>query len=553
MMDPETTRVNERTGLLDEQLRNVNSSPSDMDQGKEEDQSENGTGQNSKRRKPFHYSSIPTYIQDEGRVQTPIETHTAANYSRYRYYSKLGHHQDSTLAIPDHVLPSYIFTVNVPFQSAIRDSEGKQNSLVTIFSIWNTMMGTSLLSIPWAIHQAGLAMGLFLLVAMAGITLYTCYRVVQSISKEAGSAGMMEFSDVCRSYLGRWGEIISIIFSLIALFGAMIVYWVLMSNFLFSTVSFIRGEIDDTMEDHNGTSVRCDLPAFTESSVNATSDVFDKVWSKTHTVPFFLLLFIAPLINFKSPTFFTKFNALGTLSVAFLLIFITIKASEWGINIDFANQDAVSYVSLFSWRFPAFSGLLSLSYFIHNAVASIMRAQRHPQHNARDLTIAYILVAVTYTFVGLLFYITFPEKKDCIKDNLLDNFYPSDILSFAARLFLLFQMITLFPLILYIIRVQVMDPIFKSAYPSVKHVFVLNALLLSICVVFAIFLPKIGVIIRFSGAFCGLAYIFTLPCLVYMIDLHRQGNLRWYHILFHGIIMALGVLNFIAQFIILLF
>ncbi|PIK35093.1 hypothetical protein BSL78_28081 [Apostichopus japonicus] len=107
-------------------------------------------------------------------------------------------------------------------------------------------------------------------------------------------------------------------------------------------------------------------------------------------------------------------------------------------------------------------------------------------------------------------------------------------------------MITLFPLILYIIRVQVMDPIFKSAYPSVKHVFVLNALLLSICVVFAIFLPKIGVIIRFSGAFCGLD-IFTLLSGVhdiFIVKVTSAGTTSY-----SRIIMALGVLNFIAQFI----
>ena len=43
------------------------------------------------------------------------------------------------------------------------------------------MMGTSLLSMPWAIQQAGFVMGIVLLVVMAGLTLYTCYRVVQSV------------------------------------------------------------------------------------------------------------------------------------------------------------------------------------------------------------------------------------------------------------------------------------------------------------------------------------------------------------------------------------
>ena len=52
----------------------------------------------------------------------------------------------------------------------------------------------------------------------------------------------MDFSDVCRHYLGRWAEILSVIFSLIALLGGAIVYWVLMSNFLFHTVTFIHGQ-----------------------------------------------------------------------------------------------------------------------------------------------------------------------------------------------------------------------------------------------------------------------------------------------------------------------
>ena len=52
----------------------------------------------------------------------------------------------------------------------------------------------------------------------------------------------MEFTDVCRHFLGRGGEIASIFFSLAALTGAAIVYWVLMSNFLYNSVKFVFGE-----------------------------------------------------------------------------------------------------------------------------------------------------------------------------------------------------------------------------------------------------------------------------------------------------------------------
>ena len=38
---------------------------------------------------------------------------------------------------------------------------------------------------------------------------------------------------------------------------------------------------------------------------------FFDYWDKQKTVPFFLVIIIFPLMNIKSPTFFTKFNALG--------------------------------------------------------------------------------------------------------------------------------------------------------------------------------------------------------------------------------------------------
>ncbi|XP_038068594.1 sodium-coupled neutral amino acid transporter 9-like isoform X1 [Patiria miniata] len=520
------------------------------------------TAVDSKRRKPFHYSSVPTYLTDDGKIEHAVDEKTAATFNRYRYYSRLAGspgQRNNTLEIPDHVLPPFLLSVELPF----KDKEGKQGSIVTIFSIWNTMMGTSLLSMPWAIQQAGFLMGLFLLVAMAGLTLYTCYRVVKSVQRLESGGKMLEFSDVCREYLGRPGEYAAIFFSLAALLGAMVVYWVLMSNFMYSSVSFIYGRVLGLESTENDTICAVDLPGGNGEAwqnVNmtiidrddATETMFAKVWSKTHTVPLFLCILVFPLMNFKSPTFFTKFNALGTLSVLYLIIFISVQAFRFGgFHLDFNNPRSKHYAAFFSGRFPAFSGLLSLGFFIHNAISSILRAQSHPEHNGRDMTIAYVLVAVTYTFVGVMFYSTFPLRKDCLADNLLDNFSHSDVLAFTARLFLLFQMVTLFPLLVFIFRIQCLDPLFKSAYPSWKHVLVLNLILMTVAVLFAVFLPQIGTIIRFSGAFCGLAYIFTLPCVVYLLELRQQGRLTWYIVAIHACIIAIGLANFIAQFFLL--
>ena len=51
-----------------------------------------------------------------------------------------------------------------------------------------------------------------------------------------------EFSDICRTYLGRWGDWVAFAFSLCAIFGALIVFYVLMSSFLYNTGRFIHGK-----------------------------------------------------------------------------------------------------------------------------------------------------------------------------------------------------------------------------------------------------------------------------------------------------------------------
>ena len=84
------------------------------------------------------------------------------------------------------------------------------------------------------------------------------------------------------------------------------------------------------------------LSAHTSAATQAT---FYKVWTQTESVPFFLLLIMAPLINIKSPTFFTKFNSLGTISVAYILSFVTYKASRWGFNVNFSDPSDYSYIS----------------------------------------------------------------------------------------------------------------------------------------------------------------------------------------------------------------
>ncbi|XP_037609021.1 sodium-coupled neutral amino acid transporter 9 [Sebastes umbrosus] len=524
----------------------------------------------------------PFYVEPRNIVGDDLKERVSAEASilnsRVHYYSRLTGSSDRLLSPPNHVIPGpeeiYIYSpLGTAFKVTGSDHTSKNPSIITIFAIWNTMMGTSILSIPWGIKQAGFTLGILILIFTGLLMLYCCYIVLKS-PKAIPYVDTVdwEFPDVCRYYFGKFGQWSSLVFSMVSLIGAMVVYWVLMSNFLYNTGQFIYNyahnvNISDSEFGTNGSEkVICPYPntdpggnytvttLYLVSSGNTTSDVgsFEHWWSKTNTVPLYLIILLLPLLCFRSASFFARFTFLGTISVVYLIVLVTIKAVRLGFHLQFHWFDTTQfYVPEFRLLFPQFTGVLTLAFFIHNCIITLMKSNKHQENNVRDLSVAYLLVGMTYLYVGVLIFAAFPSPplfKDCIEPNFLDNFPSSDVMVFVARTFLLFQMITVYPLLGYLVRVQVMGQIFGNHYPSFFHVLALNILIVGSGVLMAKFYPNIGSIIRFSGATCGLALVFVFPSLVHMISQKRQGLLRWPSALFHSFLILLGMANLLAQF-----
>ncbi|KAL8617973.1 hypothetical protein ACOMHN_058057 [Nucella lapillus] len=528
-------------------------------------------------RKPFFYKPLLADSRNgEAAAQNAAEDRRYAEDDRRRgfsrrlhYFHRLDRRPDSILAMPDHVVPED-FWVKV-----LGPIETKHSSIVTIFSLWNTMMGTSLLSMPWAVEQAGFIGGISMLLLMALIMFYTSYLVLSSVNWVTGKT-FTEFSDVCGHFLGKFASSLATFSSLVTLMGGMIVYWILLSNFLYHIVVFIHSQFE-THPSQNETAFSSAENAFYlySNSSGANSDVicrskdnstgkgnssdistFDKIWTEDLTVPLLINVLLIWLVNFKSATIFTKLNSLGVISVVYLLIFTCVKAANWGIHLHlgWASTPPASdpyYSPDFKATFPALTGICALAYFVQNCVIAITRNNKHQEHNVRDLSIAYILVAFCYTFVGVIIYMAYPLDKSCIEDNFLNNIAADDVMTFVAHILLFFQMTCVFPLLTFILRSQFFQAVLGTAWPSFKHVIALSMVAFSICTIFAIFLPHIGRIIGFVGAFCGLAYAIALPCCVYIQAQRQNGTLTKFSLIVHCVLILIGAANFIAQFIII--
>ncbi|XP_072427655.1 neutral amino acid transporter 9 isoform X3 [Chiloscyllium punctatum] len=494
--------------------------------------------QESNSRRPFYVP--PRNLHGNIDQQEQVTQEASAMNSRIQYYSKLTT-THKTLVPPDHVIPAeeeiYVYS---PLGSALQlesstDGFGKNPSIVTIFSIWNTMMGTSILSLPWALKEAGFTLGIILLILMNLLMLYCCYRVLKSRH----------------------------------------------------TVDYVHNitEVGHVLSTNGSSKVICPNPPGlhqrnnTDMFVIVSNDTalheFQEWWNKTNTVPFYLIVMLLPLLSFKSASFFARFNNLGTVSVFYLIVLVTLKAGRQGFHLEFYWFESVNnFVAEFRLSFPHMTGVLALAFFIHNCVITLLKNNQHQENNVRDLSIAYLLVGLTYMYVAVMTFAAFPSpalSKECIEpnpcsrkatlyykstsqlksaQNFLDNLPSSDIMAFVSRVFLLFQMTTVYPLLGYLIRVQLLGQLFGKVYPSFLHVFILNVVVVCSGVLVAKFYPNIGGIIRYSGATCGLAFVFVYPSLIHMMSLHRRGQLSWPSAIFHSSLIVLGVANLIAQFVI---
>eukprot|EP00005_Dracoamoeba_jomungandri_P007976 CAMPEP_0174268020 /NCGR_PEP_ID=MMETSP0439-20130205/35867_1 /TAXON_ID=0 /ORGANISM="Stereomyxa ramosa, Strain Chinc5" /LENGTH=318 /DNA_ID=CAMNT_0015355927 /DNA_START=11 /DNA_END=964 /DNA_ORIENTATION=+ len=169
--------------------------------------------------------------EQEERVRTAfIPERGTALANRLKYYENLTTYASMTTSDdlglhkpPEHVLPAGAFVLN-PWLSP---GDGKQqHSIITIFSIWNTMMGTSLLALPWGFTQSGFACGLATVLVIGILCCYSCLLIVKC------SKGYDDFMDVTKLYLGKIGVSASFVSSVLVLTGAVIAFDILMSDSL---------------------------------------------------------------------------------------------------------------------------------------------------------------------------------------------------------------------------------------------------------------------------------------------------------------------------------
>jgi len=145
---------------------------------------------------------------------------------RMRYYQNIKNNMDvsdSFISPQAHWLNPGLFIIN---QSLYEEGEPKKNnSIVTILSVWNTMIGSEIVSIPFYTRNAGIIPTIIMNIIYGLVCFYTCQVIVKTGGKDN------DYSDTVNRYFGerygKIGRVIQIIFNLLINIGATFIYFVI--------------------------------------------------------------------------------------------------------------------------------------------------------------------------------------------------------------------------------------------------------------------------------------------------------------------------------------
>lgn len=402
---------------------------------------------------------------------------------RMRYYNKLSAGAEdpedkTTLQLPAHVVPSSLFFPSMKSLLFLGggdddepEEEQKQGDIKLIFSIWNTMMGSSLLALPWGFGQSGLAAGLFLVFFVGALCAYTATLIVKHGKDSA------DFFYLCNDYLGKWGKNFCWLSSVSVLLGGVIAYDILMSDILYSSVASLVNVAKDIADDPNF----------------ETANTGSNWWWNNYVTPIIVFIIMFPICNMKNFSIIVTINSLGVFSIMYTVVFIFLQCTiQQGLEFSGVEEANPKLFVL--------AGLLSISFYIHGMILPIIKSAKNPQNNVRNVVIGYTLVALSYSIVGATGYLAYwygsvaiPQEFLQIYESYGEETRPGVII---ANILLLFQLATVFPLLLLIIRIQVYGLLMNSQYPGKLYVYGLNFALISVGTFFALFFPNFGSILR---------------------------------------------------------
>ena len=399
-------------------------------------------------------------------------------------------------------------------EKPVDKSTKKVNSLGTVLSIGNSMIGSSIVTLPYNVYKTGIIPAITLNIIYGLISFYTCkiYVDLSSINSDFSFTIEKYFNKVFGKKISKIGKAFQIFFCTFMAIGGFITYFIIMCQNFYPVICLLLNKMGLDIDSKDIT------PEFGR---------FSSIY-----LGIILCFILFPLSIKKDIGLLVFYSSFGCYLISILIIYVLYTGISSIINTEFIFDYIINkenskerYLYLFGENPALLAGTLSMGFFCHTAILPTLKNNKNQEKNIRDLFLGYLFVGLVYIFCGVLGYIGFSGKEFKIdfKDNWFMFFDSDNYLILIFRVLNVLQLITAFPILLYIVRFQIFTFFFGNEYPSRKHVIIIGICQLLLClIVFYFCYDILAKLLSIFGACASLILVYTFPPIVKMIDYYMK-------------------------------
>lgn len=377
----------------------------------------------------------------------------------------------------------------------------KGNSILVVFSLWSTMVGSTLLAMPRIVRDVGIVPALCASAMVCVINGYTA-TIVEALNQRIA----FDTAAILR-YFHRNVLFAGVFSSCFILVGAMMLYHIY---------------ICDT------------LLAFAEISTS------NMTWRPAASICIAVAVWLVSLLRRLDPLL--KAASYCVIITGFIIVFIVVKAwHELVTNDDCTGPDVPSVGTGFTTfgYLLKFTSAIALSLFIHPILGSITTVATKKKNNNRDIGIAFLLTSCSVVLPACFATYAFKNCNE-LKDDYIVMF--DDPFAMVGRVAIILLIGIIYPILLFNARNQFLSVVYGEEFPYWLHITMNTVILVMTTAPCAINMET--TVVAASSGVVALFWALILPVALYLYlryksrsELDRMSSL---FVVAHIFIMVFG-------------
>ncbi|XP_022090841.1 putative sodium-coupled neutral amino acid transporter 11 isoform X2 [Acanthaster planci] len=354
------------------------------------------------------------------------------------------------------------------------------------FNVANSILGSGIIGLPYAMKKAGLPFGILLLMFIAAVTDYSLLLLIRG----GELSGTNTYQGLVQASLGSPGFYFLSFIQFAYPFVAMVGYNVI---------------IGDTI-----------------------TKVFERILSADHVLAnrYFIISIITVLISLPFSLYrnVSKLVKVAVVSIVLLAVLIVIIFIRMGTLHIPSTDGAWNFANL---QFTESVGIITFAYICHHNSFLVYSSLETPNpHSWSKVThIAVILATIFSALVGIGGYVTFTGYT---QGDVLQNYCHIDDLANVARVVFAITIVCTYPLECFVCR-EVMENFIvhhgwaSSPQPMTRHL-ILTLVLVGLTLGLSMSTSCLGIVLSINGIIAAVPLVFILPTLCYI----RLQEGHWY-------------------------